>query len=172
MRRNTSGSGISPRLLKHFAVAAVAVTGLLALFVSGEDWGAQAQLQAVQAKNDLAAKQAERSGATKIGASMTVRTPTNLGFGDEAGPGSMSEGTGGGAGPAPAARPSDRVLIGPTSQQGDAPPNGPTMTASGKRIIAIPDPKGPPRGTQQGNADTKQVQTIEAASRQRSGRPG
>ena len=171
MRRTKSEPGISPRQLKHFAVAAVAVTGLLALFVSGEDWGAQAQLKAVQAKNDLAAKQVERSGATKIGASMAVRAPTNLGFGDEAGPGSMGQGSGGGAGPAPMPHHEGRAPMGPPGPQGDAPPHGPTTTTSGKRIVVVPDGKSPLRGTQQGNADSQQVQRIEDASRQRSGRP-
>ncbi|WP_309623455.1 hypothetical protein [Novosphingobium sp.] len=172
MRRTKSGPGLSPRQLKHFAGAAVVLTGLLAVLVSGEDWGARAQVEAVNAKNDLVAKEAEKLGTKRITSSMVVRTPSNLGFGDDAGPGSMGQGSGGGAGPAPVARPAGPVLVGPSSQQGDVPPHGPTTAASGYRIIALPDTKGAPRGTRQGNADTKQRQAIEAASRQRSGKSG
>jgi hypothetical protein len=172
MRRTKSGSGITPRQLKHFALAAVGLTALLALLVSGEDWGAQAQVKAVNAKNDLVAKEAEKLGTKRITSSMAVRAPTNLGFGDEAGPGSMGQGSGGDAGPAMPTRQPGRVLIGPSSAPGDAPPAGPTTTASGKRIIIVPDSKRPPRGAQQGNADLKQREAIEAASRQRSGKSG
>ena len=153
-------------------MAAVVLTGLLALFISGEDWGARAQVDAVKAKNQLAIAQAEKLGPNRITAPMALRAPTYLGFGDAAGPESTGQGSGSGAALPPSMRASGPVLIGPSSQQAGAPPHGPTTTASGKRIILLPDPKGSQRSTQRGNADSNQTDAIEAASRQRSGRPG
>ena len=47
MQSRSAKTALSPKLLKHFAAATVVLTALLAVLVSGADWGAQAQVDAV-----------------------------------------------------------------------------------------------------------------------------
>ena len=86
MRRAISTGPLSPKLIKHSAIATVALTGLLAIFASGEDWGAQAQIGTVEAKNQLAATEAERFGSKKLAAKLRVKDgPAASAFGDDEG---------------------------------------------------------------------------------------
>jgi hypothetical protein len=102
MRRVKPSAGLSPQQLKHFAVAAVTITGLLALFASGEDWGAKAQISAVEAKNRMVEAEAQKLGTRKITSSMAVNKPVDTGFGEAAGPSAIGAGGGGGSmAPAP-----------------------------------------------------------------------
>ena len=86
MRRAITTGPLSPKLIKHFAIATVVLTGLLAMFASGEDWGAQAQIGSVEAKNQLAATEAEKVGTKKIAAKLRVKDgPAAPAFGDDEG---------------------------------------------------------------------------------------
>lgn len=86
MRRAITTGPLSPKLIKHFATATVVLTGLLAMFASGEDWGAQAQIGSVEAKNQLAATEAEKVGTKKLAAKLRVKDgPAAPAFGDDEG---------------------------------------------------------------------------------------
>lgn len=82
MRRAAPSAPISAQQLKHFAIVAVVITALLALFASGEDWEAQAQVQAAQAKNRLADAEAEKLGTKKLRSHMKVRSSAPQGQGN------------------------------------------------------------------------------------------
>ena len=73
MRRAAPTGPLSPKLLKHFAAVTVGLTALLALFSSGADWGAPAQIGAVEAKNQLLTTEAERLGARRVAARINIR---------------------------------------------------------------------------------------------------
>ena len=105
MRRRSTTSALSPKLLKHFAAATVVVTTLLAVFASGEDWGAQAQIQAVEAKNQLANTENEKLGIKRIGAAVKLaKAASRRGFAEEEGIDTTGGSVGGGyAPPAPQA---------------------------------------------------------------------
>ena len=105
MRRRSTTSALSPKLLKHFAAATVVVTTLLAVFASGEDWGAQAQVQAVEAKNQLANTENEKLGFKRIGAAVKLaKAASRRGFAEEEGIDTTGGSVGGGyAPPAPQA---------------------------------------------------------------------
>lgn len=66
MRRTAPTLPVPPKLLKHFAAATIVITLLLAVFASGEDWGAEAQLKAVESKNQLLKSEVEKLGSTKL----------------------------------------------------------------------------------------------------------
>ncbi len=92
-------------MLKHFAAATVVLTALLAVFASGEEWGAQAQVEAVEAKNQLAATEAEKLGTKKVATTLKIANKVGGGsFGNDE-PESFAGGGGGGGGFAPAAQP-------------------------------------------------------------------
>lgn len=83
MRRAPRSSAISPQQLKHFAFAAVAITALLAVLASGEEWGASAQAEAIAAKNQLAATEAQKLGTRKVATSLKVKPrQESMDFGD------------------------------------------------------------------------------------------
>lgn len=85
MRRAATKGPISPQLLKHFAVATIAVTGLLALFSSGSDLGATAQIRAINNGNQLARAEVAQFGAKRVAAKLQVRKePAVQGFNDDA----------------------------------------------------------------------------------------
>ena len=87
MRRTAPTGPLTPKLIKHFAVATVVLTGLLAMFSSGEDWGAQAQIGAVEANNQLLMTEAKQLGSRHLAAKLKVRPGAAApSFGDEAGP--------------------------------------------------------------------------------------
>ena len=55
MRRTAPTGSLSSKLIKHFAVATVALTGLLAIFASDADWCSQSQTRSAKTNNQLAA---------------------------------------------------------------------------------------------------------------------
>ena len=86
MRRVIATGPLSPKLLKHFAVATVGLTGLLALFTSDQDWGAKAQIAAVDTHNEVIAAEVEKVGPRRLAARLVVREgPVPAEFGEEPG---------------------------------------------------------------------------------------
>jgi hypothetical protein len=161
-------------MLKHFAVATVVLTGMLAVFASGEDWGARAQVQAVEAKNQLAATEAEKLGTKKV--ATTLKIANNVGaasFGNDEG-GNFGGGGGGGGGYAPPVQPQPAVA-----------PVRPGQRKAKSRWSSDPlDPTKPPQppGSEQEPAEThpsapptptaQDIARITASSAHRSGGSG
>ena len=83
MRRTAPTLPISPQLLKHFAIATLVLTGLIAMFASGEEWGAQAQLKAVDAKNKLIRTETEKLGTRKLANVLKISNAPHRSFADE-----------------------------------------------------------------------------------------
>ncbi len=83
MRRTAPTLPISPQLLKHFAIATLVLTGLIAMFASGEEWGAQAQLKAVDAKNKLVRTETEKLGTRKLANVLKISNAPHRSFADE-----------------------------------------------------------------------------------------
>ena len=161
-------------MLKHFAAATVVLTGLLAVFASGADWGARAQISAVEAKNQLAATEAEKLGTKRIGT--TLKIANNVGaanFGDDDG-GSFGGGGSDGGDYAPPAQP--QPVLNP-ARPGMRKPNSPRSTNP-------LDPTKPPQppGSEQAPVQTQpsarpaptaqDLAKITASSARRSGSSG
>jgi hypothetical protein len=179
MRRPAPILPVSPKMLKHFAAATVAITGLLALFVGGEDASIAAQVQATSARNDLVASHKNKSGAGRIASSLKVRNPNSGGF-DSDGPSDFGAGDGGG-GSAGVARSGPPMI----KSQGPVflPPANlsrkPGGTTSKKRLAKPGDPEdsgdsaggdGPAGGSgASGQPDSGQLGAAIEASRMRSG---
>ncbi len=170
-RRNTK-SALSPSLLKHFAAATVVLTALLAIFASGEEWGAQAQVSAIEAKNQLAETEAEKLGTKKV--ATTLKIANNLGaarFGNDDG-GNFGGGGGGGYAPLapqqPTAIPGRPALRKPNSQLNANPldPTKPPQPPGSEQEPAQTHPTAPPAPTAQ------DIANITASSARRSGGPG
>lgn len=86
MRRVIATGPLSPKLLKHFAMATVGLTGLLALFTSDQDWGAKAQIGAVETQNRVLAAESDKLGPRRLAARLVVREgPAPAQFGEESG---------------------------------------------------------------------------------------
>lgn len=172
MRRVKPSAGLSPQQLKHFAVAAIVITGLLALFASGEDWGASAQVKAVEAKNRMVESEAQKLGAHKITSSMAVNRPTDAGFVESAGPGAIGGGDGGGSiTPAP-------VVVRQASDDKAPivlPPPGLKPGQSYTVSIPASGPAGSTKSAQtkqqNGAVSREKAKAISEASRQRTGSP-
>ena len=73
MRRPVPTVPISPQQLKHFAAATVAITGLLAMFASGEGGGLSDDLQARAAQNKLAQTEVSKLGTTQLKAHVKLK---------------------------------------------------------------------------------------------------
>ena len=73
MRRAPAIAPLSPSLIKHFAFATVALTGLLAVFASSEDWGAAAQIKTVDDRNQLEITEVKKFGAKKLATKIEFR---------------------------------------------------------------------------------------------------
>jgi len=171
MRRAKPSAGLSPGQLRHIAVAAVTITGLLALFASGADWGASAQVKAVAAKNRLAEAEAQKLGTRKITGAMAVNKAVDAGFGEVSGPTAIGiSGGGGSAAPAP-------VVVRPSfDHEGPiAPPAG--LQPGQSYTVSIPASGSPAAGRsaqakqQNGPISRDKAKAINAASRQRTGSP-
>ena len=172
MRRVKPSTGLSPQQLKHFAVAAVAITSLLALFASGEDWGASAQVNAVAAKNRMVEAEAQKLGTKKITTSMAVNKPVDAGFGEAAGPSSIGvSGGGGNVAPAP-------VVVRPSADGRSPivlPPPG--LRPGESYTVSIPASGSPGANRaaqakqQRGAVSRDKAKAISEASRQRTGSP-
>lgn len=170
MRRAAPTLAISPKLLKHFAAATVTITLLLALFATDEDWGARAQLEANQAKTQLAAAEAEKLGTKKIASKLKINQTPGGGFGTD-------EGGGGGGGgsdwsprkpPSQGERPSLRTHGIPQLEQRP----GATVTVTGMDLedALQPDPRKRKSKTgEQFRPNSEQIEQIKANSRQRTG---
>ncbi len=171
MARRTPKSALSPSLLKHFAAATVVLTALLAIFASGEEWGAQAQVSAVEAKNQLAETEAEKLGTKKV--ATTLKIANNVGaasFGSDEG-GNFGGGGGGyspPAAPQPALNPARPALRKPNSQLNANPldPTKPPQPPGSEQEPAQTHPTAPPAPTAQ------DIANITASSARRSGGPG
>lgn len=173
MARRTNTPALSPKLLKHFAAATVVLTALLAIFASGEDWGAQAQVQAVEAKNQLAATEAEKLGTKKV--ATTLKVANNVGaasFGDDEGGSFGGGGSGGGYAPpvqprpmAAPVRPGQRK---PKSQWSTDPldPSKPPNPPGSEQEPVDTHPSAPPTPSAQ------DIARITASSAHRSGGSG
>jgi hypothetical protein len=86
MQRLAITGPLSPKLLKHFAAATVLLTILIAIFASGEDWGAQAQIDEAEAKNQLVATGAEKLGTQRVATKLKINSaPAASSFGNDAG---------------------------------------------------------------------------------------
>lgn len=171
MRRVKPSAGLSPQQLKHFAVAAVTITLLLALFASGEDWGASAQVKAVEAKNRMVEAEAQKLGTRKITSSMAVNRPVDTGFGEVAGPSAIGVGGGGGSvAPAPAVVRASNDDKGPFM-----PPPG--LKPGQTYTVSIPVNGSPAAGRtaqakqQRGPISRDKSKAISDVSRQRTGSP-
>jgi hypothetical protein len=171
MRRAAPTLAISPKLLKHFAVATVTITLLLALFASEEDWAARAQIEANQAKTQLAAAEAEKVGTKKLASKLKVNQTPGGGFGTDEGGGG---GGGGGGGWTPRKRsanlerPSLRSHGIPQLEQRP----GATVTVTGMDLedALQPDPRKRKSKTgEQFRPNSEQIEKIKANSRQRTG---
>lgn len=171
MARRTNTPALSPKLLKHFAAATVVLTTLLAIFASGEDWGAQAQVQAVEAKNQLADTEAEKLGTKKV--ATTLKVANSIGaarFGDD----ETGNFGGGGGGYAPPVQPQQAVApVRPGQRKAKSrwssdpldPTKPPQAPGSGQET-AEPHSSAPPAPTAQDFAN------ITASSARRSGGSG
>ena len=168
MRRATPLGPLSPKLLTHFAAAALVLTALLALFASGEEWGAQAQIKAVDAKNQLVATEAEKLGTKKLVSKLEVskEAPADSFGDDDSNFGGISDG--GAYRPARATRPLPQAAKPalPVLQQpgavvsqdpvaGEAPPRG-----DPRKKTARPEPFQP---------SAEQIEQAQAASQMRGG---
>lgn len=168
MRRAAPTLAVSPKLLKHFAAATVTITLLLALFATDEDWGARAQLEANETRNQLAAAEAEKLGPKKLASKLKVREPSGGGFGTD-------EGGGGGGGTwypnksaASAERPNLRTTGIPQLEQRP----GATLTVTGVDLedALQQDPRKRKHKTgEQFRPNSEQIEKIKANSRQRTG---
>ncbi|MFM5918445.1 MAG: hypothetical protein ACKOOL_13060 [Novosphingobium sp.] len=171
MARRTASPGLSPKMLKHFAAATVVLTGLLAVFASGEEWGAQAQVNAIEAKNQLAATEAEKLGTKKV--RTTLKVANNVGgggFGNDEGDVSGGNGGGGGGGfaaaPAVPAAPASLRTGARKNPQWSANPLDPTRPPQPPGSAQEPaqtQPSAPPTPTAQ------DLSNITASSARRSG---
>ena len=86
MRRRSTTAALSPKLLKHFAAATVALTALLAVFACGADWGVQAQIGVVEAKDQLVSTEAEKLSTKRIGNTLEIANGAAAGrFGEDEG---------------------------------------------------------------------------------------
>ncbi|NOU02779.1 MAG: hypothetical protein HOO94_03910 [Novosphingobium sp.] len=82
MRRRAPTTPLSPQAIKQIALITAILTGVLAMFVTGEQAEIEAAFQAREAKNRLARFEAEKLGAHKIGTALKAesRAQTGVGF--------------------------------------------------------------------------------------------
>lgn len=66
MRRAAPALLVPPKLLQHFAAVTVVITLLLAVFASGADWGAPAQLKKIEDRNQGFKAEAQKLGQTTL----------------------------------------------------------------------------------------------------------
>lgn len=67
MRRPAPTVTLSPQVIRQFALVTIIVTGLLAMFSSGENAEVVEAIKAREAQNQLARQEAARLGARKVG---------------------------------------------------------------------------------------------------------
>lgn len=159
-------------MLKHFGAATVVMTALLAVFASGDEWGARAQVEAVEAKNQLVATEAEKFGTRRVAKSLKVADGVGASFGNDEP--EIVGGVGGGGGyaapalaqPVPSATPFAQSKPKPKYKANPLEPNKP------------PEPPGSDQAPGEFHADeapapsAQQVANITASSARRSGGSG
>ncbi|WP_391562094.1 hypothetical protein [Novosphingobium sp.] len=151
------------------------VTCLLALFASGQDWGAQAQVDAIEAKNRMIAAEREKLGTKQIVTSIAVRkAPDSGGFGEAAGASGAGDSGGGGAAGASVAPQSTRQRPEITGHipiyPGANPKPGTTVTVKGVPAELAPGAKPKAKTKlQTGVVSAEQSSQIKETSRQRTG---
>ena len=164
MHRRSVQSTLSPRLLKHFAAVTVVLTALLAVFAGGEDWGAKAQIDAVQAKNQLAATEAAKLGTRRVASTLKIADSVGAArFGDDEGI-AVSNGGGGAYAPLIPRRPVVRKPLAALANPSN-PPVLPGLPGS-QPPTAEAAPSAPPSPSAQDLID------ITASSARRSGASG
>ena len=169
MRRTAPTGPLSPQLIKHFAITTVVLTGLLAVFASGEDWGAQAQIGAVGAHNQLLKTEADQVGPRRLAAKLIVRPgPARLGFDDDP-PYDFGE-RGNNSAPQPAPHQPMQAL-GDHSATSPELPNTTPIDNGGSAPTADPLLKNP-KARAQGVPTAQEIADITAHSARRSGQAG
>lgn len=83
MRRRAPSATLSPQAIKQIALITAILTGVLAMFVNGEQAELQATLQAREAKNRLIQLEAEKLGTRKIGTALKPESREQTGEGFE-----------------------------------------------------------------------------------------
>ena len=169
MRRAAPTGPLSPKLLKHFAAVTVGLTALLAVFSSGADWGAPAQIGAVETKNQLLTTEAERLGARRVAARINIREGVpRPEFGEESG---FDFGERGG-GNAPQSGPQSPLQSFANSEAqpaGLAGPSGGIRVINGIPHIAATTQSKTPKARDQSAPTAQEKAQIAASSARRSG---
>lgn len=83
MRRRAPTTSLSPEAIKQIALITAILTGVLAMFVSGERSQVEAAVQAREARNRLIQLEAEKIGARKIGTALKPEKQQQTGEGFE-----------------------------------------------------------------------------------------
>ena len=171
MRRVIATGPLSPKLLKHFAVATVGLTGLLALFTSDQDWGAKAQIAAVDTHNDMIAAEVEKVGPRRLGARLIVeREPAPAEFGEEPG---YDFGEAGGSAPRLESEPRGLALDDPSAFPPQLPHTpGATLTVVNSSAPAGAQPITKSKARTQTAPTAQEAADIAANSARRSGHSG
>ena len=169
MQRRSAKTALSPKLLKHFAAAAALATAFLAVVTSQADWGAQAQVEAVEAKNQLAKTEAEKLGTRRVVTTLRIANGVGVAsFGDEGG----DFGSGGGGGgyaprvPHTSAVSTDPASAGLTGGSATPAPGRPDLPPPLPGSVSTPA-KARPGPVQ--NPSPEEIAQITASSGQRSG---
>lgn len=171
MRRAAPTGPLSPKLLKHFAAVTVGLTALLAVFASGEDWGAHAQIGAVEAKNNLLTTEAERLGARRVAARINIREGARRPeFGDETGY-DFGERGGDSAPPTKPQQPAQSVANFGAAPTGLAGPSGGIKVINGVPSMANAAQLKIAKTRGQSVPTAQEMEQITASSARRSGQP-
>ena len=169
MQRRSIQATLSPKLLKHFAAATVVMTVLIAIFASGEDWGAKAQIDALEAKNQLATTEAEKLGTKRVASTLKVKSaPAAASFGNDAGEfDATGSGSGSGFGLPPRRRAAADtfrpMVLAPTAADPGQPGNPPSNPGGESASVGPDAPPAP---------STQALANITASSARRSGASG
>ncbi len=175
MRRAAPTIPVSPKLLKHFAVVTIVLTGALAMFADeGSRSAIEDGIKSQQDYNEARAIEAAKLGPRKLVSGLKDNRGT-MGFGgEEAGPsgGSGSYGGGGGGSAPRGPRARDAAFV--------PPPNLPTRPGATVAVqsgpydeLELPDVTSgnKPKKKQPYRPDAKAIEEIQQVSKQRSGNP-
>lgn len=151
MRRPAPTLPVSPKQLKHFAAATVAITALLAIFAGGEEVGIAAEIQARESRNQLIETETAKLGTKQLKNNLKLKDSAKSQFafsdGGEVVDSASGWGAGGGGGQA---RPAPQNTSGPAATRTLLPRN-PGETAS------IDGPDGVPDGAKPESLRAKKV---------------
>ena len=171
MRRVTASGPLSPKLLKHFAVVTVGVTALLALFTSDQDWGAKAQIGAVETQNRAITAETDKVGARRLAARLIVRKdPSPAEFSEEH---SSDFGEPGGGAARQEPEPQTSTLDGPSTLPPKLPRTpGASVTVTNSSAPAGDLPMKKSKARNQTAPTAQEAADIAASSARRSGHSG